>query len=126
MVLNKVKEGEDYNLGQDIIDKTPHIIKLLKFHKKSKKSVIEILCKDSNYTIDSKLQLVVFDEGTRLKTVGELLEREYGIRRDSVKCNKCGESFTTDTIIYHMESGWSKGHRFSIAGITDFLATIAY
>lgn len=115
----------DATRQDDYIDTRPQIVRLLEDHySKSKRPILEILCKESNYSQDKKMNFI-FDKGDRLITVGELLEREWGIRRNTVTCPKCKESMTTDTILYHLESGFRNGHKFNIEGITNFLSTIS-
>jgi len=117
-------EYPDVTREQDYRDLRPEIIKLLDNYKNSKHSVLAILCKESGYELDLKWNFI-FDEGGRLKTAGELLEKEYGIRRDTVKCPKCNENLTTDIILQHLQSEYRNGHKFSIEGVSDFLLTIS-
>jgi len=122
-LLRKVYPGEKYDITEYPKDNTPDIIKLLNKHKKSKLSVIEILCKDSGYSYDKRF---IFDRGGRVKTAGEFLEREYGIRRDSCKCPYCDESQQIDTILFHLTEGYGKkGHRVGINNVIEFLKTVA-
>jgi len=70
----------------------------------------------------------VFDMGGRVKTIGEFLEREYKVRRDSCKCPNCDETQHTDTILFHLLEGYGeKGHHLGINNVIEFFKkTIAY
>jgi len=117
-------EYPDMTHELDYIDKRPIIIKVLADEIRSKKPVLEILVKDSNYTYDKKMNLL-FDSGDRVKTLGEFLESEYGIRRGTVKCTECHEPIETDVIFWHLQDGYQRGHRLGIQKVIDFLATIS-
>jgi len=69
---------------------------------------------------------VVLDMGGRVRTIGEFLEREYKVRRDSCKCPYCDESQQTDTILFHLLEGYGeKGHHLGINNVIEFLKTVA-
>jgi len=84
-VVAGIKPGNNPDIDERLflVDHTPYIVKYLKKHVASPKSVINLLCKDNGYRYDPKTPLVVFDRGGRVKTVGEMLESEYGIRLPS-------------------------------------------
>jgi len=117
-------EYPDMTHELDYIDKRPIIIKVLADEIRSKKTVLEILVKDSGYTLDKKMNLI-FDIGGRVKTLGEFLESQYGIRRGTVKCTECHEPIETDILFYHLQDNYHNGHKLGIQKVIDFLATIS-
>jgi len=124
--LQGVQPDQYPNMMQelDYIDKRPVIVKVLADEIRSKKPVLEILVKDSGFTYDSQMHLL-FDKGARVKTLGEFLESEYGIRRGTVKCTECHEPIETDILFYHLQDNYHNGHKLGIQKVIDFLATIS-
>jgi len=122
-LLTKVYPDEKYDITEYPKDNTPHIIKVLRLHSKSKQPVLEILCKDSGYFYDKKMNLI-FDRAGRVNSMGEYLEKEFGIRRNAVKCTQCNESIQTDVILYHLQNSYQNGHKLPINKVIEFLETI--
>ncbi len=127
-VVAGIKPGNNPDIDERLflVNHTPYVVKYLKKHVASSKSVLELLCKDTGYRCDPKMQLVVFDRGGRVKTVGEMLESEYDIRRDTCKCTECGESIQIDTCLAHLQEGYQSGHKVGIKKVIEFLKTVAY
>jgi len=127
-LLTNVQPEEKYDLREQRIDPTPYLIQLLQKNKDSQKPVLEILCLDSGYTYDKKMGFVVVDMAGRVKTIGEFLEAEYGLRRNTCKCIYCDGTFQTDTIIFHILEGFGeKGHHLGIKNVIAFFKkTITY
>jgi len=126
-VVAGIKPGNNPDIDERLflVDHTPYVVKYLKKHVSSPKSVIELLCKDAGYSYDSKMHFL-FDVGGRVKTLGEMLESEYNIRRDSCKCIECDESIQTDVILFHLQDGYQSGHKVGIKKVIEFLKTVAY
>ncbi len=117
-------EYPDLTHELDYADKRPIIIKILADEIRSKKPVLEILCKDSGFAYDPKMHLL-FDKGARVKTIGEMLESEYGIRRGSIKCTVCNRTIETDILFYHLQDGYKDGHKLDIQKVIDVLFSIS-
>jgi len=127
-LIQKVQPEQKYDLREQRPDPTPYLIRLLQKNKDSQKPVLEILCLDSGYTYDKKMGFVVLDMGGRVRTIGEFLDREYGVRRDSCKCPYCDETQQTDTILPHILEGFGeKGHHLGIVNVIEFFKkTLTY
>jgi len=76
-----------------------------------------------------KMGFVVLDMGGRVRTIGEFLEAEYGVRRNTCRCLYCDQTQQTDTILAHMLEGFGeKGHRdLGINNVIEFFKqTLGY
>jgi len=126
-LVTGIKPGNNPDIDERLflVDHTPYVVKYLKKHVASSKSVLELLCKDTGYSYDPKMHFL-FDMGGRVKTLGEMLESEYNIRRDTCKCIECDESIQTDVILFHLQENYQSGHKVGIKKVIEFLKTVAY
>jgi len=120
----KAFEYPDVTRELDYADKRPIIVRVLADQLKSKKSALEILIHELDYKYDHKFHLI-YNRAGKIVTIGEMLEKEYGVRRGIIKCITCNNGIETDILFYHLEQGLQYGHKLNLQQVIDQIASIS-
>jgi len=123
-LLTKVQAEDPFDLREQRPDKRPIIIRMLADQIKSKKPVLEIIIHELDYRYDPKFHLI-YDKSGNINTIGEMLEKNYGIRRSIIKCTVCNDGIPLDICFYHWQNGLHYGHSLNIQQVIDQLALIS-
>jgi len=98
------------------------INRMLQKYKKSKLSLIQILAKDNNMSIDKKFNIIYSNATGQQIKPGQLLAC-YGIFPSGlIQCPLCADSLETDDLIYHLTDSWKKGHSLNTRQAIDLFA----
>lgn len=112
-----VTEVPATDYGSKKVDAITHALKT----GSQKESCIEKLVKAAGCTLVKPYGIIIENSG-RAVTISQLINH-FGINTTaSLRCNKCHETFTWDTILYHLEGSYKSGHNMKLKDITKLFS----
>ena len=117
-----MEEPETYEV-EAVKSKTIHPINLLlQKNKKSSLSLIQILAKDNNMSIDKKFN-IIYSNATHTQVLPGQLLACYGILPTGLMmCPICTDSIEVNDLIYHLTDSWREGHSLSLPRVLKLFA----